>query len=306
MRRLLPLLLAPILLLASCAREEEAPPPSKPVPELTAMQKTMLAETHDGTRNFDEAGLYALLDAARTCPRDAFGGTRPLEVVETRNAAKAMVRELAVMKDPALHRGEATLIEGRFIGSQEGVPNSPAGILARPDPRWGSTITCWVVRIGHSERDPQAMVYFPGDRPAPTPPRIGAPVRVAAYFYKVFTAETMVRDPKNKGVLVPAGREDGYAAFIGAAAKPGPTSLLGGELSAGIKIVLVIVLIAAGFGGLWFIKSFSRSMERNRAFKSPAERWEERLAREKAEGVEDDDMDLPEDPAEALRKLGEK
>lgn len=310
MRRISSAFLVSVLLAASCAKEADAPPPpSKPVPELTRMQKTMLAETQDGTRNFDEAGLYALLDAARACPRDAFGATVPVEVIETpATGTAAKTRELAVMKDPAAHRGEATLIEAQFVTAVEGVPNNPSGVLARPDARWGSTVTCWVLRMGRSfDRDPQVMVYFPSDgRPLPVP-RPGQKVKVAARFYKIFTAETMVRDPKNHGQLVATGREEPYAAFVGgAAALGGAGGLLDGEFSPGVKIALVIVLIAMGFGALWFIKSFTRSMRENRSFKSPSQRWEERLEREKEEGDEDgdDDVELPQDPAEALKTLG--
>lgn len=305
MRRILLIALAPLLLLASCAKEVP-PPPANPIPALTADQKTMLEECTDFRRTFDEAPLYALLGAAVKWPRDAWGGAAPIGIVEQVNPlSKERTKKLEVELEPARHRGEAMLIDGLLIATQEGVPNNAGGMLSRQDPQqWGGSLTCWVIRLGgRSERDPQAMVYFPSDgRPLPQV-RPGNRVRVAARFYKVFTAEVYVREPKNHGQLVAAGREEPFCAFVGGTAEVLATPL--GEVSAMGKMFVLLVLIALGFGGVWFIKSYTRDMGRGRGLKSPAQRWEERLEREREDGVEDDyEEDLPEDPAEALKKLG--
>lgn len=307
MRRFLPLLLAPLLVFASCSKEEDAPVAAavvRPIPELSADQKTMLEDCQDNTRVFDEGGLYALLGASVQWPRDAWGGATPLQVMETVNpVSKEKTKTLLVESEPAKHRGEATLIEGTLIATQPGVPGSPSGTLSRPDPRWGGSVNCWVIRIGRTQYDPQAMVYFPSDgRPMP-PVRRGSRVRIAARFYKVYTAEGYVSDPKNKGVLVATGREDTFCAFVA-----GPVELRSaglGDISPMTQAFALIMLIAMAFGGVWFIKSYMKSSVERRGFKSPSQRWQERLHREREEGVEDEvDEDLSADPAEALKQLG--
>lgn len=309
MRRFLPLLLAPLLSLSvSCAQESAAPPPTKPIPALTADQRTQLAECRDFRHSFDEGPLYALLGAAVRWPRDAFGGATPLSVVEKVNPAnQERTRELGLLENPASHRGEAMLIEGVLSTTQEGVPNNVGGQLSRPEPQWGATLDCWVIRIGRTERDPQVLVYFPTDgRPLPNV-RPGNRVRVAARFYKVFTAEEYDLDRRRNPDPVQAGRESQFVAFVGGAAQVMPDTVGLGSLGMASKLVLLMVFIAIGFGGMVFVRSYMKSMSRDRNFKSPAERWAERLEREREEGVpedEDDDMELPEDPAAALEKLG--
>jgi len=305
MRHPFAFVLAPLLLLASCSQEAPPPPVQKPIPALTTDQQTQLAEAGDFNRAFDEGPLYALLGAAVQWPRDAFGGATPL-VVKEQVDPKTQVRTpvLELMDKPAAHRGEAMLIEGILTVQQQGVPNNLGGMLSRPDSsQWGSTLTYWVIRIGRTEYDPQVMVFFPSDgRPLPNV-HPGSRVRVAARFYKVFTAESQELDRKRNPEPVQTGKEEPFVAFVGGAAQ---ITYGGGYVdSPFLKLIVVVVFIAIGFGGVLFIRSYLKSLTRNRTFKSPAERWAERLEREREEGVEDDDdQDLPEDPAEALKKLG--
>lgn len=305
MRRLIPLFLAPLLLLASCAQEPPPPAPQKPIPALTADQQAQLAEAQDFRHSFDDGPLYALLASAVTWPRDAFGGAAPLAIHEQVNpVTRERTPVLALLEKPEAHRGEAMLIEGMLIAKDQGVPNNVGGQLSRPDPQWGSTLSWWVIRMGRSERDPQVIVFFPADgRPLPEA-KLRSQVKVAARFYKVFTAEVYVQDPTNTDNHVQTGREEPFVAFVGGAAEISRNAAIPIPMAA--KAATLLFLIALGFGGVWFIRTVIRGMSRDRTFKSPAQRWAERLEREREEGApeEDDDMDLPQDPAEALRKLG--
>ncbi|MEM8737132.1 MAG: hypothetical protein AAGG38_01460 [Planctomycetota bacterium] len=153
-------------------------------PPLTPVEQARL-DTADDTRPPDEPAWYGLLGHVARWPDPA-----TLNPLPDPTAVPDPTPWAELLKNPAAHRGELRLIEGRFAG------RSRRTSVLRAGP-WGEALTEWGVVV----RDPASAAGDPGSAWASLPPvivylvdpegtlstpRAGARVRVWARFYKLW------------------------------------------------------------------------------------------------------------------------
>ncbi len=180
----------------------------------------------------------------------------------------------AILKEPATHRGQLFLIEGLFAGRARDIDG-----LTRPGP-WDGKLTEWVVVVNPA-KDDVVVVYLVD--PPPTPPT-SAKVRLPGRFYKVLADKDLNGKPTDYLLFV------GRTAATQAGANP-PSATTNGMTAA--------FLVVALLGGGWYV--LRRSLQA-KPLRSKAHT--QRLLQSHSDAPDDDEaIDLPEDPAQALDLL---
>ncbi len=238
------------------------------VPPLTDAQRTRLDTAVDDSARLDEAALYPLIENALSwSDHDEAGATVP--------------DYEALLTDPAFSRGEVCLIEGKFAGRARRYD------LVRHGP-WGDALTEWVLVV-HDEPEQVAVVYFVDPNDELIPPRTGAHVRVPARFYKVWADRDQDGQPTR------------YLTFVARSASQTPED-------APLSVFLFLPMVG-GLLALAVVYLYVRRLSRPRIHdpshgRHPAGSADDvMLSGADAEQARDP---LPDDPAEALRRLAEQ
>ncbi len=193
------------------------------------------------------------------------------------NEAGAAVPDYdALLDDPIAGRGGLFLIEGKFAGRARRYRLVRKG-------EWGDALTEWVLVV-RDEPEQVAVVYFVDPQDELIPPHTGSDVRVAARFYKVWADRDQDGNPTR------------YLTFI--AASPSTTS-------APAKPVFLFLPMVGGVLVLAVVYLYVRRMSRPQTIDPTPDR--------QPAGSADDAMlsdgpaqPMPQDPAEALRRLAQQ
>jgi hypothetical protein len=265
------------------------------VPPLTDAQRAQLDTAVDDSARLDEAALYPLLENVLTWERvDTSGGDESGGYESGADEsggdesggddeAGAVVPDYdALLADPAADRGELFLIEGRFAGRARRY-----GLMRKGG--WGDALTEWVLVV-RDEPQEVAVVYFVDPAGVIEAPGTGSRVRVVGRFYKVWAD----RDQDGK----PAR----YLTFI--ARSPSTESVAAADPTGPVVWFLPVMIL-----GLVVVYVFVRRAGRTSS-------GDERQARRGAGSADDamledvaparTDEPLPDDPAEALRRMAEQ
>lgn len=246
------------------------------IPPLNDSQQTRLETADDGARTVDEAAFYALLENAEQWPQDV--------------AAGAIVPDFqAIRDDPAAHRGQLFLIEGRTIALLPEHDWSRSG--------WGS-VRGLAIRIDSDDDPPVAddiIIVHLIDPPDEVSP--GQPIRLVARFHKVVRYERL----RNEGRAP-------YLNFVGR----GVLSL-GRPQSSGNGVVLTVLLLVFAFLGIvfliWRVRAFKRDAQKpTRTAVYMAEKRQRRAVEQPPEDIDQaiEESNLPDDPADALDAMNRR
>ena len=247
------------------------------VPPLSDAERRQLDSASDGSPRLDEGALYPLV-------RNALEWKQGESVRAHVNPDYARFHD-----EPAAHRGELYLLEGKFAG------RAVRFGLQRSGP-WGDALTEWVLIVNEDpERVAVVFLVDPEGELKANPPRPGQSVRVPARFYKVWQAPDL------------KGRKTSFLTFVGR----WPEKQGGGDAftpSMGIPEMVGLTLLLAA--ALAFILWRSRGISlRARPLPRQSARAEARQRGEDAEATdtfETDDEPLPTDPADALGELSRR
>ncbi len=239
-------------------------------PPLSDAQQQQLATAADHSPVFEEAALYALLTHVATWPA----------ADDDRGTAGAMsLRDVLPLDEPANHRGELFVIEGRLAA----IPR-PFGTLSRLGP-WDQRLRQWPILVegvdASSQSEAVVLVYLL-DNPAPADlPAVGTHVRAIARFYKLWTSPDL------------EGRERNYLTFVGRRAQWQPHAALGvGRLMTPLLIAVTLLLTAYIVLRQWLRHRGARHAADRPPATMPA------LAE-----YDSPSANLPRDPAEALARM---
>lgn len=247
-------------------------------PPLTEAQAIQLA-TADDTRPPDEPAWYGLLSNIASWPAE-MQITRGPHSAEDGGAV--MPDYAALFDDPAAHRGELVVVEGRFAGRQR------RQVVLREGP-WGRALTEWGVVVdpkpgGGQERIVIVYLIDPDGRQAV--PRRNQRVQILARFYKLWNDVDADGNPAT------------YPVFVGrAAALIEPETVAASQIFRQLIVGAIIVLTAGMFGIRWWARRRRVAGRRPRV-------GERRRAESRPDAFDDEDgPPLPDDPAEALAAL---
>jgi len=197
---------------------------------------------------------------------------------EPGDEAGAQVPDYAgLLADPAIGRGELFLVEGRFAGRARryGLVRSGA---------WGRELTEWVLLVSD---DPEqvAVVYFVDPQASMKAPSTGMRVRVVGRFYKVWADTDQLGAPAR------------YLTFVARSASVGGVKTADKGYFAWLLLV-VVMLLTGGYIALRRMGRSPRPTHRRPTMDDAAmlSHSEDLLS----------DQPLPDNPAEALRRMAEQ
>ena len=227
------------------------------VPPLTESEQVQLVTARDFGPLVDEGALYPLLHNALQWPAD-------------HDEAGAVVPDYDSLKrQPAEHRGQLQLIEGKLLRSLD------PGSFARPG-QWEGRWRQWAVQYGQVA-DQVAVVYLVD----PPSAREGGQMRLAARFFKVWRQKDQ------------RGEATDFLVFVGRSATVA-TDQPSGVWSQTVVIAVVLGALGAIFIALRVRIGTMRTVRRSRPRFGDV-------------SVSDDDNDesdeLSDDPADALDVL---
>lgn len=249
------------------------------VPPLSETQRIALEDTDDLSSTIDAAGLYALLENARTWPADA-GELEP---------GQRLIDFSALRASPDEARGEVWVLEGALESVANAALYTPERLLTRPS--W-KDLAVWHIRGPNDEiylvclTDPPAVAIESKVGEHGIPAADTPPVRVVGRFYKLIAVANQDDQPMR------------YAVFVGKTARflNMPARQASGTGSTnplvGPGVLLVVLLVAAYVLIRVTLKRRAKPVRRRRH-----------------ESEEEDDepveyrTDLPSDPAAALDAL---
>ncbi len=227
------------------------------VPPLTESEQVQLATARDFGPLVDEGGLYPLLHNALQWPAD-------------HDQAGAVVPDYDSLKrQPADHRGQLQLIEGKLLRSLD------PGSFARPG-LWEDRWRQWAVQYGPGA-DQVAVVYLVD----PPPARAGRQVRLTARFFKVWRQKDQ------------RGEATDFLVFVGR----GATVATGQPSGAWSQTVMMAVVL--GTLGVIFIALRVR-IGTMRNVRRPRPRFGDGSAKD---DEQEESEELSDDPADALDVL---
>lgn len=228
-------------------------PPSDALPPLTPTQQVELDAARDGD-DFREPAFLALIEHTQSWPPDL-----------PARAALPPPDGDALLADPARHRGEPVMLEGRIEQQM------------RIDAPYGPAVEYFL----RDANDQPLIVYTPAARGADaTALRDGQRVQLPARFYK--TMQFTARDGRERTYLAFVGNHPGVVQAAGPIAWSTPAVI---ALAVLILFVVFLVLFA-------IVRSQRRSTDHSRR-RPPA----------RPDAPPDDDAPLPDEPVEALAEL---
>lgn len=244
------------------------------IPPLDTSQEVRLESAQDGATTVNEAAFYALLENAEQWPSGETAG--------------AIVPDFHAMRDdPAGHRGQLTLIEGRALGML-------------PEHGWARSgweqVRGVILRIddGADDYKPTAdemVIVYLVDPPDAV--RYNQPVRLVARFHKI------VRYAPREG----EGSRP-YLSFVGR-----EVAWMGERPATGISMgfaVMLLVLIIIGmillFWRIWLLNRSSAQAKRTTAYLAEKRRLRQQEDVDELDEVVEQSY-LPEDPVDALDTL---
>ena len=255
------------------------------VPSLTEAQYVQLA-TADDTRPPDEPAWYGLLANVASWPTpdaDSTEAAGPVALSKETSGDGAVPDYTALLDEPAAHRGELKVVEGRFAGRQR-------RLRVLRDGPWGQALTEWGVVVDPAAgggRERVAVVYLVDPNGRQATPRENQRVQVLTRFYKLW--QDVDADGQATTYPVFVGR---YAALIEpeAAARRG--------MFRDLLVAAIVVLMVSLLGVRWWARRLGATRRRRR------EAWQRSPMADEMDA--DDEVVLPSDPAEALAALDDE